>query len=101
MPLQNQVVEIYKGVKIRKCNRVVLKLGVSAFKKILDEVDKTNLSIGKVLAYSGKPCDKCKNTCTVAYDKDGERLEIKKGLLSNHIPENNGINVIKQAQNKK
>lgn len=96
---QNPVIEIYKGVNIRKVNEVCLSLNPTYFKKIIDEVDRTGLSIPKVLAYSGKPCDKCKDTSIAVYDKDGNVTHVKKGIL--HVPDSNGVNIIEKAKCKK
>lgn len=96
MASDNPVLYQYKGVNIRKLNRVTLKLSEHHFKKIIDEVDNTGLSIHKVLAYSGKPCEKCMGTEVTAYDKNDNEIKVKKGLL--HIPENNGINIIENSK---
>lgn len=93
------IIESYKGVNVRHCNRVVLKFGIAAYKKIIDEVEKSGLSIQKVLAYSGKPCEKCKDIEVVTYDNAENTIKIKRGILP--IPENNGVNIIQQYKNKK
>lgn len=98
MSKMNPVIEVYKGVNVRTTNVVKLVLSPVHFKKILDESDSTGLSIPKLLAYSGKPCDKCKDTCYTVYGDDGEPIRIKKGIL--HIPESNGISIIKKAKMK-
>jgi hypothetical protein len=94
----SQIIETYKGVNIRTINRVVLRLDPIRFKKIIDEVDKTGLSIQKLLAYSGKPCEKCKDVCVVIYGKEGELIHIKRGIL--HVPESNGCDIITKAKNR-
>ncbi len=95
----NPVLYQHKKVNVRRCNKVVLLFGEVAFKKMIDEVDKTGLSIHKILAYSGKPCERCKGTEVVIFDKNDNEVKIKKGLL--HIPENNGTNIIQKANAKK
>lgn len=92
------IVEIYKGVKIRHCNRVVLKFGIADYKKIIDSVDSTDLSIGKILAYSGQPCDRCKGLEIVVFNKKNEQVGIKKGML--RVPENNGVNIIENNKRR-
>ncbi len=99
MAKDNPVIEIYKGIEIRRTNTIRLRFGVVQYKKILDEVEETGLSIHKVIAYSGKPCDKCKGVDVVYYDSCDNIHKIKRGILA--IPEGNGINVIQQAKNKK
>lgn len=93
------IIETYKGINIRKCNVVKLRFGVSAFKRLIDECENSGLSIQKVLAYSGTPCEKCKDSHTNVYDNiDGHLIKIKKGLL--HIPESNGNNIIQKANKR-
>lgn len=99
MAKENPIIGTYKGVSYRHCNRVVLKFGIAAYKKIIDEVDKSGLSIQKVLAYSGKPCDRCKDIEVTFFDKEDNEVKVKRGILP--IPENNGINIIKQHKNIK
>lgn len=98
-----QVIEVYKGVKIRRHNTVRFKFGIAAFKKLIDEVEHTGLSIQKVIAYSGQPCERCKDTGIIILISNGESVKIKRGLLD--VPENNGTNIIKsnfiQSQCKK
>lgn len=95
---KNPVLYTYKGIKIRRCNRIVLRFGEVSLKKIIDVVDETGLSIQKVLAHSGKPCDRCKNISVIVFDKEGNELKIKRGIL--HVPENNGSTIIKRANAK-
>ena len=89
------VVEVYKGVNIRKCNIVRLRLGVVAYKKILDIVESSGLSIQKVIAYSGKPCERCKDVDVIVFNKAGEEKKIKRGIVP--IPQqNSGGNIIEK-----
>ncbi|HUM53452.1 MAG TPA: hypothetical protein PK431_16660 [Chitinophagales bacterium] len=99
MAKENPIIGTYKGVSYRHCNRIVLKFGIAAFKKIIDEVDKTGLSIQKVITYSGKPCDKCKDVEVTIFDKEDNLIKVKRGILP--MPETNGINIITQYNNKK
>ena len=89
----NPVIGVYHGVSIRRYNRITLKFGEVEFKKVLDEVVSSGLSIHKVLAYSGTPCERCKDTKF----HSGE-YSIKKGLIC--LPESNGINIIQHAMKK-
>jgi len=88
----NEVIEIYHGVKIRRSNRVVIKFGVVEFKRLIDQVAESNLSIHKVLAYSGMPCAKCQSIPVVATNAMGDEVQIKRGILS--VPEGNGLNIL-------
>jgi len=96
----NPVIQIYKGITIRKYNKVNLMMGEVQFKKLIDEVDRTGFSIPKILSYSSKPCDRCKDMMVVAYDKEGNEMLIKRGILSMHVPEGNGVDIITKAKNR-
>lgn len=96
--MADDIVEWFQGVPIKKSgNRVVLKLGAVAYKKLLQAMSETGLSAYKVIAHSSKPCEKCQPDITI-YNKDSKPVKIKRGLLSSYIPENNGINIIQQKQ---
>jgi len=99
MAKNNPVIEEYKGVKIRRFNSVEFKFGIVQYKKILDEVESTGLSIHKLIAHSSQPCDKCKGSDVVFYDKNDNLCKVKRGILS--IPESNGISIIQNARDKK
>lgn len=94
----NPIIEVYKGVNVRAINEVKLCFNPTYFKKIIDEVDKTGLSIHKIIAYSGKPCEKCKDAPVIVYDNEGNPIHVKRGIL--HIPDSNGTNIIEKAKNK-
>jgi len=94
----NPVLEIFKGVKIRKWNTVELQLRDYAYKKLLNEVDSSGLSIQKVLAYSGQPCERCKGVDVQFLDKDGNLKKIKKGILQ--VPESNGVSILDKARKR-
>jgi hypothetical protein len=97
----NPILYTYKGIVIRKYNRVELTFGEASFKKIIDEVDTTGLSIQKVLAYSGQPCEVCKGTTVSVQCKEGKQKvmrEVRKGIL--HIPESNGTNLLLKAKER-
>lgn len=100
MPESNPVVEVYKGVEIRKCNAVQFKLSAAAFKNLVLESERTNIPITKLLIHSSKPCERCLLIDVIAFNRDGQEFKIKRGLLSRHIPENNGRGIIKQANEK-
>jgi hypothetical protein len=95
---ENSIIENYKGVNVRSVNIVKLRLDPVRFKKLLDEVDRTGLPIPKILAYSGKPCERCKDVCVVIYGKEGELIHIKRGML--HVAESNGNSIIDKAKNR-
>lgn len=98
MNKRNPVLECYKGIQIRSVNEVKLYLSPHHFKKIIDVVELTGLSIPKVIAYSGQPCEKCQHIGVTIYDDDGNPKNIKRGILP--IPSNSGGNIIKKAYAK-
>lgn len=96
----NPIVEVYNGVTIKQNNRYVYRMGAVLFKTLLLESERTGLPISKILAYSSKPCERCPMTDAIAYNKEGDEVKIKRGILSRHIPEGNGTSIIKQANAK-
>lgn len=98
---KSPIVEIYNGIPIRENNRYVIRMGAVMFKTLILESERTGFPISKILAYSSKPCDRCSMTDVIAFNKDGDEVKIKRGILSRHIPEGNGSSIIKQAHAKK
>lgn len=97
MPTYNPVVEIYKGVKIRRQNKIYLRVNHIEFKEIIDSAESTGLSMKKVLALSGTPCDRCKGIEVVYYDDSGNIHKIKRGILK--MPhQSSGLTIIKHAK---
>jgi len=93
---RGEVIDTYKGIKIRKCNEVTLRFGVAEFKRIIDACDQSGMSIQKVLYYSSRPCNACSPEILV-YGEDGQPRRIKKGILN--LPDSNGVNIIQKAKN--
>lgn len=100
MAKPNPVIETYKGIQIRENNRYVFRMGPVLFKLLILESERTGLPISKILAYSSKPCERCTSIEVIAYNKEDEAVKIKRGILSNHIPESNGTSIIKQHAKK-
>lgn len=98
---KNPIVEVYKGVVIRKTNLYKHRFNAVVYKLLILESERTGLPISKILAYSSKPCERCINTEVIVYNKEDEEVRIKRGILSRHIPEGNGTSIIKQAHAKK
>lgn len=94
------IVEVYKGVKIREINVITLKVSAPIFKFFILESERTNLPITKLLCHSSKPCERCMLTDVIAFNGIGEEVLVKRGMLSRHIPENNGRGIVKQAHEK-
>jgi hypothetical protein len=97
----NPIVEIYKGVTIRRYNPYQMRFSAVVFKNLILESERTGLPISKILAFSSKPCERCIGTDVIAFNKEGDEVKIKRGILSRHIPEGNGTSIIKQAENAK
>ena len=94
------VIEIYKGITIKKSNIVRLRLNPRKYKELIDEVEKTNLSMPKIIAYSGKPCFHCKGVDVSVLVND-KNIKIKRGILSDYTIMNSGKNIISQhGENK-
>jgi hypothetical protein len=101
MSTNSEVVEVYKGIEIRKCNKIRLTFSASAFKYLILESERTNIPITKLLIFSSKPCEKCTNMDVVVFNKDGNEFKIKRGILSRHVPENTGRGIIQQAHEQR
>lgn len=101
MAKDNPIIETYKGVQIRENNRFVLRMGPVLFKLLILESERTGMPISKILAYSSTPCEKCVSIPVITFNRDDDMVKIKRGILSQHIPEGNGTSIIKQAHAKK
>jgi hypothetical protein len=97
---KNPIVEVYKGVPIRQCNVYRFRMSAVVYKMLILESERTGLPISKILAYSSKPCERCSTVDVIAFNKDGDEVKIKRGIMSRHIPEGNGTSIIKQAHAK-
>jgi hypothetical protein len=97
----NPVVEVYNGVVIRKYNPYQLRFTSAMYKILILESERTGLPISKILTISSRPCERCSVTDVVTFNKEGEQVKIKRGILSRHSPEGNGTSIIKQANAKK
>jgi hypothetical protein len=91
------VLEIYKGIKIRQCNVVVLKFSAAKYKYLILESERTGLPMSKILAYSSRPCERCTQIEVVAFNKEGDEVKIKRGILSSIMSQNSGTSIIQQA----
>jgi hypothetical protein len=95
---ERSVLEIYKGVSIRASNVIRFRVGALKYKSIIDEVERTGLSMPKVISLSGKPCNKCKGVSVICYNDNGEQVEVKRGVLSDYTMINNGTNILNQKK---
>lgn len=85
MPTNNPLVEIFEGIEIRRYNRIEFKVDAKTFKEILT-LQLSGLSVRKILGYSSKPCIKCESIDVITYNREGDEVKIKRGLLSKRIP---------------
>lgn len=82
----NSVVEEYKGFKIRKYNKISLRVDELTYKDLIDAKEETGLSDRKILGYSSMPCRCCEGTHVIIFTDNGER-KIKRGIFAKRIPE--------------
>lgn len=101
MPKTNSVLEVYKGIQIRKSNHVFLRVGAPLYKFLILESERTGIPISKILVYSDKPCEVCAKSDIIVYNKDNDQFTIKRGILARHHPENQGRSIIHHAKEKK
>lgn len=63
--------------------QITVRVSSFEYKRFKELKEKHNLSVREILEYSGCPCEKCKGTTVIAYDKNtGEEVLIPKGILS-------------------
>lgn len=100
MAKNNPIVEIYKGVEIKKSNYVLLRFTSTMYKYLVLESERTSLPITQILTVSSKPCEACSKIDVIAYNKDDEEVSIKRGILSRHNLQCSGRPIIQQANEK-
>lgn len=83
--MYNPVVEVFKGIEIKRFNRIVFKVDPKTFKEILELQDK-GLSIRKILGHSATPCKHCESIDVITYNREDEEVKVKRGMLSKRIP---------------
>lgn len=98
MPNPNPITEVYNGIPIRKCNTYLLRFDAVTWKSLILESERTGLPIRKILTYSSRPCDACKSTDVIVFER-GKKILVKRGIFSMHIPQSSGISIIKQRKN--
>jgi hypothetical protein len=99
MPKRNNpIVEMYKGIEVRKYTQICIWLSPQEFKELIDVQSETGFSNRAILSYTSRPCHKCENIPVIAFDKDGNEFKIKRGILSRRIPEPSGVNLINHAK---
>jgi hypothetical protein len=96
--MNNEILEYFLGIPIRRSNRIYLRLGASAYKALLAAQNETGLSAYAVLMHSCKPCKDCPDF--VEINTASGVKTIKRGILSKHVPQKSGSNIFKQKQRK-
>lgn len=86
MAYSNPVVEVYRGIEIRKYPDLHIRIDQFTMKEIIDAMLDTDMNIRQVLGYSAKCCSHCIGTKVEVYNKHDQVVEIKKGILSKRIP---------------
>jgi len=98
--MSEDIVEYFEGMPIKRTNnRVILQLSAVPYKKLLKAMNDTGLSAYKVIAYCGKPCEKCSPDITV-FNRDARPVKLRRDILYSHMPENNGTNCIEKKRYK-
>jgi len=100
MPKNNPVVEVYKGIVIRKSNIYRQRFNDVKYKMLILESERTGLPISKILSLSSKPCEKCSSIEVIAYNGNSEKVTIKRGILYDNGNQRSGVSIIKQAHAK-
>lgn len=77
----NPVVEVYKGIVIRRYQKITIRLSAEAIKQIIDTQETTNLSAAQILGHSSKPCDCCKGLNVTTFNSDNEKVFVPRGIL--------------------
>lgn len=91
-----QILEVYKGIVIRKSNVVGFRFSAHKYKELIDEAFSTGLSLPKIIALSSRPCEKCKGVKVVSYNDESEKIEVRRGIIADYTIMNNGMNIFKQ-----
>lgn len=72
---------IYRSHAIQAHPIIKIRVSQTEMKKFIDAKEDLGLSAREVLEYSGQPCECCKNTNVIIYNKHDEAVEIKRGIL--------------------
>lgn len=80
--MPNEIIEIYRGIKVRTYNQIILRVSQYEFKKFIDFKLDSRLSARDVIEATGQPCQCCKGSSVIAYNNRDESVEIKRGLLT-------------------
>ena len=84
---KNPILEVYKGKKIRYNNVLLIRVTISEYKNLIDMQEATGLSTRKIIGLSSTPCFKCTGTSVNHFNKDGDEVFVKRGYLSQNLPE--------------
>ena len=83
--MENEIIEVYRGVPIRKYNKIQIRVSYYEVKKFIDAKKDKRLSPRDVLEILSTPCETCKNHTVTIYDSDNNSKEVKKGSVFNFI----------------
>lgn len=79
--MENTIIEVYKGIKIRRYNQIILRVNTYEFKKFIDYKEDNQLSARDVIEASSKPCSCCRDSMVIIHNKKDQSIEVKRGLL--------------------
>ena len=69
----NPVLSVIHGIEVRRYNYVSMMFTAQRYEELIDEADKTGLSIAKLIAIKSQPCKVCHcDNVTLVIKKDGK-----------------------------
>ena len=79
----NQIIEVYRDHFVHQYNKLQIRVSQSEYKKFIDAKLDLGLSTREVLEFSGRPCDCCRDTEVLVFNKKDSPVKIKRGILHN------------------
>lgn len=81
--MQNEIVEIYRGIEIRKYNILELRVDYSLYDKI-KSAKEGGISLRKIIEKTSQPCQCCNHTEALGFNDNNEIVKVKRGILTTH-----------------
>lgn len=99
MKNSNPVIQIYKGIEIRKSQVVGIRFSDIQMIAFIDEAQRTGLSVAEVVRVAGRPCSYCKGMEVVTQNSSGDFVHVKKNVLHNyHKNQSSGATIFNQKK---
>lgn len=95
------LIEVYKGVNIYQSNTIQIRVSPYKMKELIDEVEKTGLSISKIVSIGSTPCENCKGIDVVYYKNRIDKISIKRSILCGNSTQENGITILNNKKGLK